>query len=465
MNETVIGLEVHVQLNTKTKLFCSCTTESSKPNSSTCPICLGMPGAKPSLNEKAVELAVKVATALGCRVNVEFFFSRKTYFYPDLANNFQITQYELPIGVNGFLKLKSGKKISLKRIHLEEDPAALVHEKGLGESEFVLVDYNRSGTPLLEIVSDPVIESAEEAREFLNELLTSLQYLNVFVPGKNTLKTDSNISLKGGERVEVKNISSIKAVEKALGFEILRQKNNLKEGKKIERETRAFDEATQTTRTLRTKETEEDYGYITEPNLSQIILSKKFLGKIRKEIPELHSEKAKRFVKKYKISEESAWILCSDLDLSNLFEEVAKKVSPSLTALFLQRELLSILNYDDLSIKEAKIDSKKLAGLLMLLEKKKITEKSAKDAMIKAVHEKIDPVKYIISHNFVKEMSEKEIEKIVDKILSANPDAVKDYLAGEKKSLNFLVGKVLKETKGKAEPRLVQEKVLKFLKK
>ena len=230
--KTVIGLEIHVQLATDSKLFCSCPTQSDEPNTSTCPICLGMPGSKPVLNRKAVEFALMVAQALECKVNETFFFSRKTYFYPDLAKDFQITQYEIPVGEKGVLEIE-GKKIRITRVHLEEDPASLVHESGMTSSKFSLVDYNRSGIPLVEIVTEPDLESPEQARKFLDKLLLILNYLGVYTHGKSVLKADCNLSIKGSERVEVKNVTGFKAVEAALKAEEERQRSLLKKGEKI----------------------------------------------------------------------------------------------------------------------------------------------------------------------------------------------------------------------------------------
>ncbi|MCX6803431.1 MAG: Asp-tRNA(Asn)/Glu-tRNA(Gln) amidotransferase subunit GatB, partial [Candidatus Diapherotrites archaeon] len=256
--KAVIGLEIHAYLGTKSKLFCSCSTQGTQPNSSCCPTCLGHPGSKPVLNERAVEFGVKVGLALGCRINKDFFFSRKTYFYPDMSSNYQITQYEVPVAEYGEVVLSSGKKVRIRRAHLEWDPAALIHPNGMGKSSYVLIDYNRSGLPLVEIVTEPDISSPEEAREFLNSLENILNYLGVLKPD-TTLKVDCNISINGGERVEIKNVSGYAASEIALKYEFLRQKQEQKMGRKIFLHTRAFNAETGTTVELRRKETEDDY--------------------------------------------------------------------------------------------------------------------------------------------------------------------------------------------------------------
>jgi len=461
----VIGLEIHVQLNTQSKLFCSCPTEAAEPNSACCEVCLGMPGSKPVLNKKAVEMALKVALALNCKVNEEFYFSRKTYFYPDMAKNFQITQYEIPIAVNGEVKLKGGKSIRIKRVHLEEDPAALVHEAGISQSNYCLIDYNRSGIPLIEIVTEPDLESPEEAREFLDSLLNLLRYLEVFVLGKNVLKADTNISIKGFERVEVKNVTGFKAVETALKSEIERQKGLINEGKKPVRETRAFDEVIGRTKSLRTKETEEDYGYIFEPDLPMIEIPKKELEEARKKLPELPEQKIKRLMKEKGLSEYDARVLSSSFELGKLFDEVSKKVDAKLAARFLSRELLAILNYNNKSLQDIENPERKITELLKLLQEQKIMEKAAKETMIKIVLENSEPLQVAGKMGWLAKMSEQELEKICDKVISENSKAVQDFKKGEQKALNFLLGQAARAAKGRAEPRLVKKIIEEKLKK
>jgi len=454
--KTIIGLEAHVQLNTESKMFCSCPTEGAEPNSACCEICLGMPGSKPMLNSKAVDYALKLALALNCKINNEFFFSRKTYFYPDMAKNFQISQYEIPLAVDGYINLRNGKRIRIRRIHMEEDPAALVHAEGLGASEATLVDYNRSGIPLVEVVTEPDMASPEEARAFLDELITILEYLEIFVSGKNAMKADSNISIEGSERVEVKNITSFKGVEKALAFEVLRQKNMIKRGEKIARETRGFDEATNTTKSLRIKETEEDYGYIFEPDLTKIELGETAIDDARKALPELHEAKALRFAKQYKIDEYTAKVLASDPLLANVFEEITKTTDAKIAAPFLTRELLAILNYDNLNLRDVGLNVQHLVQLLKLLQDGKITEKSAKETAIKMVHEKVAPLQYIEKMGWIKSMGEKEIGELAEGIIAQNKKAVEDYKSGNEKAFHFLLGLVARSAKGKAEPRIIE---------
>ncbi|MCD6434311.1 MAG: Asp-tRNA(Asn)/Glu-tRNA(Gln) amidotransferase subunit GatB [Candidatus Diapherotrites archaeon] len=456
--KAIIGLEVHVQLNTNSKLFCSCPTDAEEPNTACCEICLGMPGSKPKLNEKALEFALRIALALNCKINREFFFSRKVYFYPDMAKNFQITQYEVPLAEKGFIELQSGRKISIRRVHIEEDPASLIHE-----ANYSLIDYNRSGIPLVEIVTEPQLRSAAEAKEFLDSLIKILEYLEVFDSRRNTIKADVNISLEGSERVEIKNISGRKAIEAALEFEESRQRSLIAEGKKIERETRGFNAEKGITFTLREKEFEEDYGYIFEPDLTKFKIAKEFLEKVKREIPELHIAKAKRLQEEFSLPKNVAETLAGEKALAELFEFLTKKINPELAASFLTRELLAILNRDNLKLAELDLDAKEIAEMLVLLQENKITEKTAKEAMINYVHKKETPKKFIERNNLLIEFDTKEIEDIVDAVFAEHKKAVDDYKKGKKEAINFLVGQVMRIAKGKAEPRIVRKIIIKKL--
>ncbi|MBN1941632.1 MAG: Asp-tRNA(Asn)/Glu-tRNA(Gln) amidotransferase subunit GatB [Candidatus Diapherotrites archaeon] len=458
-SQIIIGLECHVQLNTDSKLFCSCTTKyGGEPNSACCPVCLGMPGSKPVLNKKALDYALKVALALNCRINEKFFFSRKTYFYPDMSKNFQITQYEIPVGEKGFVQLQSGKKIGIARIHLEEDPAALVHESGMHSSNYCLVDYNRSGIPLIEVVTEPDIASPQEAREFLDQLTTILCYLDVFDFEAGTLKADCNLSIKGNERVEIKNVTGKRNVEKALDFEAKRQAEAISTGKAIVRETRAFDEAKQITRSLRKKETEADYGYVFDADLTAFEISENELEKIREELPELHTDKAKRLVQEFGITEYDAKVISSDKFLSELFEEFAKNVSPK-TATFAVSGISSIAHYENKEVEEIadKIKVPELTALSRLLESGKINEKIFKEAAIAHVTLGKNPVEFVKKNNLFKDLDESNLKASVEKVVAANKSAFDDYKSGNEKALNFIVGLVMRETKGKADARAVKK--------
>ncbi len=444
--KTIIGLEVHVQLNTKSKLFCSCPTKAEEPNTACCEICLGMPGSKPSINKKAIDYALMIALAMNCKINKEFFFSRKTYFYPDLAKNFQITQYEVPVGEKGFIEV-NGKKIGITRVHLEEDPASLVHEEGMRSSSYSLVDYNRSGIPLAEIVTDPDMRSPEQARAFLGELVKILQYLEVFIPGENVLKADANLSLEGGERVEIKNITGRKAIEDALFSEEERQRSSKE---KIKLETRAWDAESCSTYSLRSKETEADYGYIFEPDLTKFVVDNAWLEDIKNKMPELHSQKSNKFVEEYGLDKYTADVLSKEKALGELFEEVAKDVDVGLSASFLTRELLAIANHEGKQVKELKLEAKELSSLITLLAEKKITDKVAKKSAIEYITKGVRPTDFIEKEGLLKDLDSSSLEIAVKKVLESNKQAVEDLKKGEQKSMNFLIGQVMKETRGKA---------------
>lgn len=455
----MIGLEIHAYLDTKSKLFCSCSTADkyAEPNTLCCPICLGHPGVKPVLNEKAVELAVKIGLALNCEINKDFFFSRKTYFYPDMAMNYQITQYEVPVAEKGLVILPSGKKVRIKRAHVEWDPAALVHPNGMGNSQYVLIDYNRSGFPLIEIVTQPDLESPQEAREFLNVLENILGYLAVLKPD-TTMKADCNISIRGGNRVEIKNISGFAAAEKALSFEISRQLKEVNEGKIIEQHTRAFNAEKEITTALRKKETEDDYGYIFDPDLVKVSLDEKYVSLIKKNLPELPEEKSKRYQSEYKLQKFDADVLCGDFGLTKLFEEmITKSADPVISARLVTRELLAVLNHDSLKISDVVVSPIALVELVDLIKSGKVSDKNAKQSIINYLSgDKISPLEYLKKNNLLISSSI-NIDEIVSKIISSNSKAVADYKAGNEKSLNFLAGLVMRETKGTVSPQKVQE--------
>src|SRR3989344_5298653 len=292
-NNIIIGIEVHLQLNLASKLMCSCSTKADKSNSRVCPTCLAMPGSKPVLNKKAIKLAIKLGLALNCTIQKENFISRKVYLYPDLASGYQRTQYESPLCINGHLRFKD-KLIRIRRIHIEEDQASIQYPKEIDNSEYCLLDYNRSGIPLCEIVTEPDLSSAKEAREFLEYLVSIIDYLDIYDSKNFTIRVDANVSLPGTQRAEIKNITGFKSVEKAIGFEIIRQKGKLRRNEEFKQETMHFDAATNKVIPLRAKEFEEDYGYIFDPDLPKIVVEEELIKKIKKTIPELPTEKIER---------------------------------------------------------------------------------------------------------------------------------------------------------------------------
>ena len=463
----IVGLEVHVEVNTNTKLFCGCATKGSeKPNSRTCEVCLGHPGSKPVLNKKAVEFALKLCMSLNCKISKELIFSRKSYFYPDMAKNYQITQYEIPLGSKGNLKLKSGKEIGITRVHMEEDPAALIHPSGIQESAYVLVDYNRSGNPLLEIVTEPELESAAEARDFMKQLITILGYLGIFDVNQNIIKADANVSIKesGFVKQEVKNITGFKEIERALQYEILRQKAEVSAKNKLTQETRAWDSEKGITFLLRKKETEEDYGYILDSDLVKTDITKEMLDIIKSSMPELAHDKIKKFVSKHKIRQEDAEILAAEKQLAEMFEKVSEEINPVLAAKWLRKELVRVLNYNKKELHEIEMDEKHMIQLLKLVESKKITDNVASKVLEKLIIEPFDVDDYIKKEGLEAVSDTKELEIYCKEAIGENAQAVEDYKKGEEKALNFIVGSVMRKTKGKASPKEVNEIIKKLVK-
>ncbi len=451
-----IGLEVHVSLNRlNSKLFCGCKIpgENAEPNSTTCEVCLGMPGSKPVLNKKAVEHALKLALALNFKINKEFYFSRKTYFYPDMTKNYQITQYEVPVGENGYVILDSGKKIRLRRIHMEEDPGALVHFEN-----YVLIDYNRAGIPLCEIVTEPDISSAEEAREFIKKLNTIISYLNVFDNKTGTIKADVNLSMEGFERVEIKNVNGFQAIEHAAIYEAGRQEKLIKEGHGIKvRETRGWDDSKGITIFQRSKESEEDYGYIFDTDLTMIEISNEQLNEIKKSIPEMPHEKISRYIKELRLEKIDAEILAAEYLLADLFEKVAKEVNPLLAARWLRHELLRVVNYGKKELHEIELDSKHLIQLLALIEKKQITDNNARKILERLIEKPFDVPEYVEKNKLKVISKESDLANVIKEAVKENPNAVKDYKAGKEGAFNFIVGSIMKKTRGQAKPDVVKK--------
>lgn len=446
---TKIGIEAHIQLSTRTKVFCSCPTSGDEnPNTRTCEICVGMPGSKPVLNKEVLHQAIKVALALNCEIAKETFFSRKSYFYPDLAKNYQITQYEFPIGTKGKLE-----NIHIKRLHLEEDPGALVHKGNI-----TLIDYNRSGIPLIEVVTEPDFKSPQEVRLFLRKLITMLEYLGIYSrTSEASLKADANISTTG-EKVEIKNITGLKEIQRALEYESARQES---EPAKIQ-ETRGWNPEKGITFPMRTKEFEEDYGYVADPDLPKIELSASLINELKKQIPELSLDKISRFKKTYNLLDEDAETLASEKLLADLFEQVASKIDPQLAARWLRRDLLKVLHYNKKSLKEVQIDAQHIIELLDLLQQNKINDATAKDLLIKLIENPFSPKKYVEKEKLTMIESSEELETLCQDVIKNNPDVVDSYKAGKKESIHYLTGQVMRLSKGKANPKQVQ-KILKTL--
>ncbi|MBD3312499.1 Asp-tRNA(Asn)/Glu-tRNA(Gln) amidotransferase subunit GatB [archaeon] len=452
--DVIIGLETHIQLNTKSKMFCQCPTKGSdEPNTRTCEVCIGAPGSKPRINREVVNKALSVALALNCEINKRMTWDRKSYFYPDMSKNYQITQYDTPLGFKGKLKVNA-RVIRIRRVHMEEDPARLVHAGGdIRSSDYVKVDYNRSGTPLIEVVTEPDLRSPEGARDYLRSLLSILEHLGVFEPGDYTIKSDCNISIKGGQRVEVKNVSGLKDVEKALTYELVRQRNLLKRGKKVKRGTRQFSPAGGTTYALRTKESEMDYGYIVDPDLPWLVLTNKKIRRARGSLPELPAERVKRFIKEYGMNKEQAHTLVSDKALADFFEDCVKGYKdPTRIASWVDTQLLKCLNYQKQTIRESKVKPESFMELIRLMDKGVITERLGKELIKDYVSTGKSP-KELVEEKGLGTLSDKELKKVVKKVLKDNPDV---NIKKDKKSINYLIGQVLRATKGQADPNKIR---------
>ena len=459
MDDVIIGLEVHVQLNKlRTKMFCSCPLHyyDSEPNTHVCPVCLGLPGAMPVLNEEVVKAGIKVALALNSEVQPFTVFDRKNYFYPDLPKGFQISQYDKPLALGGYVTIETEngeKRITLKRIHMEEDPGKLTYKGSITTARYSLIDYNRSGVPLLEIVTEPVMNSPKEARLFLNKLRMILEYLDVFDGSlEGAMRVDANVSIKGGGRVEIKNISSFKGVERALNYEISRQRNLIRMGRKIERETRHFDEVNNITVTLRTKEEEQDYRYFPEPDLVPVYTSH-LVEEVKGELPEMPEEKRERLKSQYGIGDNFAKVLILDKVMADYFEEVAGVVDPKLSASWIVDVLRGELNYrgKDFRFAYNVLKPKDFAKLLGYLRKGMITEKGAVE-VIRTMLDKGGTVDGIIKDKGLFAIGRDEIERICKSVVEEHSKAVNDYKSGKKQALDFLVGQVMRITRGKADP-------------
>jgi len=462
--DVIVGLEVHCQLDTKSKLFCGCSTDyrDDGPNTHVCPICLGLPGTMPALNKRAIEYAMKVAKALNCTIIPESEFSRKNYFYPDLDKAYQITQYDKPLAQGGYVEIEgdNGKerKIQLTRIHVEEDPGRLVHMGNAERGRYSLVDYNRAGIPLIEIVSEPDMRSPKEARKFLNKLRATLEYLGVFDSEKEgSLRVDANISLRGNERVEVKNITSYKGVEKALTFEVTRQKNLIRRGLPVERETRHYLEARGITQSARSKETENDYRYFPEPDLRPLRVQS-WVKDIA--LPELPDARRERFVTQYSCSLNHARTLTGELKVANFFEAVVagdRVGLCSLAATWIADTLSGELNYRNMGIDG--VDPHRFGSLLAILKTGTITDKSGVEVLRVMLDEQLKgetvetPEAIVARLNLAKTAGDDgALAAAVKDAIQENPKAVEDYKAGKNGAINFLVGQVMKKTRGRADP-------------
>lgn len=472
--EIVIGLEVHAELSTKTKIFCNCPTEfGGKPNTHCCPVCMAMPGALPVLNEKVVEYAVKAGLATNCEISGKSKNDRKNYFYPDLPKSYQISQFDKPLCKNGHIEIETEdniKKIGITRIHIEEDAGKLNHDEyGKGS----LLDLNRAGVPLIEIVSEPDLRSCSQAQTYLKKLKSILEYIEVSdcKMQEGSFRADVNISVRKikqkeyGTRTEIKNMSSFRSIIRAIEYEAERQINILEKGEKIEQETLRWDDISGQTFSMRNKEEAQDYRYFPEPDLAVIQLSDQYIKNIRKSLPLLPEQRRKKYIEQYNLTEKEAKLITASKYLSNMFEEAtnicnnAKAVSN-----WLLSDVSRILKEKGLEPNNIPFNSKKLANLIKLIDKGTISSAIAKKILEEMFETAKDPNEIIKEKGLVQISNEDQIKEIVIQILTKNPQSVQDYKAGKDRALGFLVGQAMKETKGKANPQILNKIFLEQLK-
>ncbi len=477
--EVVIGLEVHAELSTKTKIFCSCSTGfGAEPNTHTCPICMAMPGTLPVLNEKVVEYAVKAGLATNCSIAKDSKNDRKNYFYPDLPKSYQISQFDKPLCNNGYIEIedKDGKKkkIRILRIHIEEDAGKLNHNE-FGEGS--LVDLNRAGVPLIEIVSEPDLRSAEEADKYLKNLKSTLEYIEVSdcKMQEGSFRADVNVSVHKpgtpfGTRTEMKNMNSFKSISRAIEYEIQRQIEVLEEGGIIEQETLRWDDVSGRTFSMRNKEDAQDYRYFPEPDLVAIRLSDEYVENVRKTLPELPESRKSRYMSEYKLSEKDARLLTASKYLSNLFEnaqEICK--NPKAVANWILSDISRILNEEEMDPANIPFTGKELAKLVELIDKGTISSSMGKKVVEELFTCEKDNIKnpedIIKEKGWIQISDEGEIKEVVIKILEENPQSIADYKAGKDRALGFLVGQAMKATKGKANPQMLNKMFIEELKK
>ena len=477
--EPVIGLETHVELYTNTKMFCGCRLSfGEEKNIYTCPVCLGHPGSLPVINKKAIEYAAKIALTLNCKIKKYTIFHRKNYFYPDMPKNYQISQYDLPLGVGGYLDVDMDsyiRRVRITRVHMEEDTGKLLHKGTTGrisESEASIVDFNRAGTPLIEIVTEPDIRSPEEAKEYMIVLRNLILYLDVSDCSmeEGSLRCDANVSVrktgedKIGTKTEIKNLNSFKFLQKGLEYEVKRQVKVLEAGGEIIQQTRHYDSKTGTTKALRSKEEAHDYRYFPEPDLVPIYIEDKMIEDIRKTIPELPSVKAKRFEKQYSLPKYDSSFLANNKDLADYFEQCCKHYDNAKNiANWIMSDFSALLNKEKMTIKDSRVTPENLCKMLGIIDKGKINSKIAKSVFEEMFSTGGNPQKIIEDRGLEQISDEGLLEAIIEEVIKDNPGAVEQFKEGKDKAIGFLIGRVMAKTKGKANPGIVNDIITKKL--
>ena len=479
--ETIIGLEIHAQLSTESKIFCGCATRfGDEPNANTCPTCLGLPGALPVLNRRVVELGARAALSLGLHINNKSIFARKNYFYPDLPKGYQISQFDQPFSANGELEIMTAerdeaghplewcpKKIRITRLHLEEDAGKNVHEGLPDVDRYSYIDLNRAGVPLAEIVTEPDFRSSWEAYDYVNHVRRALQWVGASEADmeKGNLRCEPNVSVRRvgeefGTKVELKNLNSVRFMQRAIEFEVARQIKVLESGGQISQETRLWDDRAMETRVMRSKEETEDYRYFPEPDLQPLIVSEQFVEDVRRVMPELPENRRKRFGEQYGLSYADASQLVSERSLADYYEAAAEASgNPRTTANWIRSELLRELEANNLSAVDSPVPPQELGALVRLIDEGKISGKQGKDVLVE-MFKTGKPAQTIIEEQGLVQVSDTgEIDALIDSVIAANPDQLASYRSGKEALLGFFVGQVIKASKGKANPKVVNERL------